>query len=253
MQSNIFSVKDKVVIVTGAARGNGKAIAKGFLEYGAIVYFFDILEDVESIVELAKNSKAHSVVGDLRNKIDIDRLVFIVVKEEGCIDVLVNNASISFPSDDDCYNEDVWNQTFEINLKGSFLLSSKVVKVMKEKRKGSIINITSLGAELGFPDNPSYVASKGGLKQLGKAMAVDLAQYNIRVNNVCPGYFKTDMTRKSYNDPDLREARDKRIMLGRWGNPSDLVGPCIFLVSEAAAYITGVDLLVDGGWVAKGL
>ena len=124
---------------------------------------------------------------------------------------------------------------------------------MKEKRSGSIINITSLGAELGFPGNPSYVASKGGLKQLGKAMAVDLAQYNIRVNNVCPGYFKTDMTRKSYNDPHLREARNKRIMLGRWGNPSDLVGPCIFLASEAASYITGIDLLVDGGWVAKGL
>ncbi|MBA7589844.1 5-keto-D-gluconate 5-reductase [subsurface metagenome] len=112
---------------------------------------------------------------------------------------------------------------------------------------------SSLGAELGFPNNPSYIASKGGLKQLGKAMAVDLSEYNIRVNNVCPGYFKTDMTRKSYNDPHLREARNKRIMLGRWGNPRDLVGPCIFLASEAAAYITGIDLFVDGGWIAKGL
>lgn len=253
MQSDIFSVKNKVVIVTGAARGNGRAIAEGFLEYGAVVYFFDMLEDVESIVELAKTSKAHSVVGNLRNKTDIDRLVSTVVKEEGCIDVLVNNAGISFPSDDDCYNEDVWNRTFEINLKGAFLLSSRVSEVMKKKNKGSIINITSLGAELGFPDNPSYVASKGGLKQLGKAMAVDFAQYNIRVNNVCPGYFKTDMTLKSYNDPDLREARDKRIALGRWGNPSDLVGSCIFLASKAAAYITGIDLIVDGGWLIKGL
>ncbi len=252
MHHNIFSVKDKVVIVTGAARGNGRAIAEGFLEYGAIVYFFDILEDVESIVELVKTSKAHSVVGDLRNKTDIVRLVSTVVKEKGCIDVLVNNAGVSFPSND-CYNEDVWNRTFEINLKGAFLLSSRVSEVMKGKNKGSIINITSLGAELGFPDNPSYVASKGGLKQLGKAMAVDFAQYNIRVNNVCPGYFKTDMTQKSYNDSHLKESRNNRIMLGRWGNPRDLVGPCIFLASEAATYITGIDLFVDGGWIAKGL
>jgi len=253
MCHNIFSVKDKVVIVTGAARGNGKAIAEGFLAYGAIVYFFDLLEDVESIVELMENFRAHSVVGDLRNKTDIDRLVSIVVKENGHIDTLINNAGVSLPSGDDCYNEDIWDQTFEINLKGAFLLSSRVSEVMKKKNGGSIINITSLGAELGFPDNPSYVASKGGLKQLGKAMAVDLAQYNVRVNNVCPGYFKTGMTRKSYDDPHLREARNKRIMLGRWGNPCDLVGPCIFLASEAAVYITGIDLLVDGGWVAKGL
>ena len=249
----MFSVKDKIVIVTGAARGNGRAIAEGFLEHGAIVYFFDILEVVESIVDLAKTRKAHSMVGDLQNKTDINRLVSTVAKEEGCIDVLVNNAGISLSSDIDCYNEDAWNRTFEINLKGAFLLSCRVIEVMKKKNKGAIINITSLGAELGFSGNPSYVASKGGLKQLGKAMAVDFAQYNIRVNNVCPGYFKTDMTQNSYNDPRLREARNNRIILGRWGNPRDLVGPCIFLASEAAAYITGIDLFVDGGWFAKGV
>ena len=252
MQPDIFSVENKVVIVTGAARGNGRAIAEGFLGCGAMVYFFDLLKDVESVVELTKNSRAHSIVGDLRNKTDIDRLVSTVVKEKGCIDVLVNNAGVSLPSAD-CYNEDIWDRTFEINLKGAFLLSSKVCEFMKVQLRGSIINITSLGAELGFPGNPSYVASKGGLKQLSKAMAVDLSQYNIRINNVCPGYFITDMTRGSYNDPDLKEARNKRIILGRWGDPRDLVGPCIFLASEAAAYITGIDLIVDGGWIAKGL
>jgi len=252
MQPNIFSVENKVVIVTGAARGNGQAIAEGFLEHGAIVYFFDLVKDVKSIVELTRNPRAHCIVGDLRNKTDINRLVSTVVKENDHIDVLINNAGVTFSSDD-CYNENVWDMTFEVNLKGAFLLSSKVCEVMKEQQSGSIVNITSLGAELGFPGNPSYVASKGGLKQLGKAMAVDLSEYNIRVNNVCPGYFKTDMTQESYNDPHLREARNKRIMLGRWGNPRDLVGPCIFLASEAAAYITGIDLFVDGGWIAKGL
>ena len=83
-------------------------------------------------------------------------------------------------------------------------------------------------------------------------MSVDLSQHNIRVNNICPGYFRTDMTQKSYNDSDFKETRNKRIMLKRWGNPSDLVGPCIFLASKAAMYITGIDLPVDGGWLANG-
>lgn len=252
MSPDIFLVKNKVVIVTGAARGNGRAIAEGFLEHGAVVYFFDLLKDVKCVVESLKNSKARAVIGDIRHKTDIDRLVDTVMEENKGIDILVNNAGLSLMSDN-CYSEDIWDQTFAVNLKGVFVLSSKVAEIMKEKRAGSIINITSLSAELGFPDNPSYVASKGGLKQLTKAMAVDLAGYNVRVNNVCPGYFKTDMTAKSYNDPHLRETRNKRIMLGDWGNSCDLVGPCIFLASQAASYVTGIDLIVDGGWIAKGL
>jgi 2-deoxy-D-gluconate 3-dehydrogenase len=193
-------------------------------------------------------------VGDLQIKKDrINRLVSADVKENGRIDVLINNTGVSFPSND-CYNENIWDRTFEVNLNGAFPSSSKVAELMKKKRNGSIINITSLGAELGFPGNPSYTASqkKGGLKQLSKAMSVDLSQHNIRVNNICPGYFRTDMTQKSYNDSDFKETRNKRIMLKRWGNPSDLVGPCIFLASKAAMYITGIDLPVDGGWLANG-
>jgi len=252
MRHDIFSVENKVVIVTGAARGNGRAIAEGFLEKEAIVYFFDIMQNVKSVVASERNSKAHAIVGDLRNKDDIISLVNFVMEKSGRIDVLINNAGISCQSDD-CYNEERWDLTLEVNLKGAFLLSVRVCEIMKEQRQGSIINITSLGAELGFPGNPSYVASKGGLKQLTKAMAVDLAQYNVRVNNVCPGYFITDMTRDSYNNPELREARNNRMMLSRWGNPHDLAGPCIFLASEASSYITGIDLIVDGGWTAKGL
>ena len=121
------------------------------------------------------------------------------------------------------------------------------------KKGGSIINVTSLGSVLGFPDNPSYVSSKGGLKMLTKSLAVDLGKKGIRVNNLLPGYMKTAMTKKSFMNKDLKEERDKRIIMNRWGNPTDLIGPCIFLASDSSSYIPGSDILVDGGWTAKGL
>ncbi|MFH1147695.1 MAG: SDR family oxidoreductase [Pseudomonadota bacterium] len=250
---NLFSVRDRVVIVTGAARGNGRAIAEGFMNNGAEVYFVDVLKEVEGLVDSYENAKAHSLVCDLTDRVLVEDLVRRIVEKSKRIDVLINNAGISIQRDDP-YEEESWDRTMEINLKAAFRLSRLVSGVMMiQKQGGAIINITSLGAELGFSNNPSYVASKGGLKQLGKAMALDLAKYGIRVNNVCPGYMMTAMTAGSYTDPELKEERSRRTMLRRWGLPEDLVGPCLFLASDASAYITGIDLVVDGGWLAKGL
>jgi len=124
---------------------------------------------------------------------------------------------------------------------------------MKSAGGGSIINITSLNAELAFPGNPAYMASKGALRQLTRSAAYDLAPYGIRANNIAPGYIKTAMTEKSYNNQQLYEARQSRTILGRWGTPGDLAGAAIFLASNASSYITGQDLYVDGGWNIKGL
>ena len=106
---------------------------------------------------------------------------------------------------------------------------------------------------MGFPKNPAYVASKGGLKMLTKSLAKDLGKYGIRVNNLGPGYFVTNMTKNSYKNKKLKLAREKHTLLGRWGKISDLVGPCVFLSSDASEYVTGQDLYVDGGWTANGL
>ena len=124
---------------------------------------------------------------------------------------------------------------------------------MKKRKSGSIINITSINAELGFPRNPSYVASKGGLKMLGKALAKDWGKYGIRVNNLGPGYIKTEMSSKTFSNKKLREQRAMHTMLGRWGEKDDLVGPCVFLASDASKYVTGQDLYVDGGWIANSI
>jgi NAD(P)-dependent dehydrogenase (short-subunit alcohol dehydrogenase family) len=253
MDRSLFSVADKVVIVTGAARGNGKTIGKGFLHYGSVVYFVDILKEVKETVSSLSNNKAHAIVCDLTNKDAMKAMVKDIVRERDRIDVLINNAAISLQRDDP-YDDEVWAKTLAVNLDAVFSLSKLVSGIMVERKIGGvIINITSLGAELGFPGNPSYSASKGGVRQLTKAMARDWAKHKIRVNNICPGYILTDMTKKSYNIPELKAERDRRMMLDRWGKSEDLVGPCIFLASDASAYITGIDLPVDGGWLAKGL
>ena len=117
----------------------------------------------------------------------------------------------------------------------------------------SIINVTSIGSMLGFPENPGYIAAKGGLRMMTKALAVDYGTSGIRVNALAPGYIHTDMTAKSFANPEENERRRKHTCLGRWGTTEDLVGAAIFLASTASAYITGQDLIVDGGWTAKGM
>ena len=134
-----------------------------------------------------------------------------------------------------------------------FLLSKEIGKLMKKEKSGVIINITSINSELGFPDNPAYSAFKGALKQLTKSLALDLGKFGIRVNNVGPGYFRTQMTKKSWENSKLRKERTDRTILKRWGVPKDLAGIIIFLSSDSSSYVTGQDFYIDGGWLAKGL
>lgn len=250
----LFSLNNKVAIVTGAAKGNGRAIAEGFLSVGAIVYLVDILEkELNKVEKSINNPKARFLTADVGNKNDLSKVVNHIIKERKRIDILVNNAGITIGGPSESYKEEDWEETYKINLKAPFLLSQLVSKQMIKQKQGVIINITSLGAEQGFSNNPGYVASKGGLKQLTKALAKDWAKYNIRVNNLGPGYIKTDMTTKSWKNLKLRKERNDRIMLERWGDPDSLVGPTIFLASNALNYITGQDLYVDGGWLAKGI
>ena len=128
-----------------------------------------------------------------------------------------------------------------------------VRNMVKKKIKGSIINVTSIGAKIGFPNNPAYTASKGAVSNMTKSMAVDLGTFGIRVNNLEPGYTKTKMNQKSWSNKKQNKLRANRTMLLRWALPREYVGPAIFLASQASSYVTGSDLVVDGGWINKGL
>ena len=250
---NIFSVDEKSVLITGAANGNGKAMAYAFGNAGSQLYLVDIdhknLAIVANDIEKQTNSIVHRAVVDLSVPKEVNKFL----DKNNNFDVVINNAGVSHSNHLFDYQDSDWDSTYKVNLYAPYKIIQKVSKSMSQKKSGSIINITSLGAEVGFPDNPAYVAFKGALKQLTKAAASDLSTYGVRVNSIGPGYFKTNITVKSWEDERLRQDRTDRSMLGRWGEPKDLIGVVIFLASDASSYITGQEFYVDGGWLAKGL
>ena len=249
MNDSLFSVKGKVVIITGGGQGIGEFLALGLSKNGATVYCID--------KKFKKGQKKYrglnKILCDITKLDEIKNTCSEIIKSDKKIDVLINNAGITMPDNLDNYSLDSWTKTLNVNLTGAFLFTQQVLKRMKKNHSGSIINITSINAEFGFPDNPAYIASKGGLKMLGKSLARDCGKYGIRVNNLGPGYIITKMTEKSYRNKKKYAARKANTMLGRWGKIDDLLGPCIFLASDASSYMTGQDIYVDGGWSANGL
>jgi gluconate 5-dehydrogenase len=237
-----FSLQGKIAVVTGASRGIGAAIASGFTGAGAKVF------------GLSRSGTAPSgvtaIACDLADDAAIGR-AFDQVAKSGALDVLVNAAGISLPADSASELER-FRDTIATDLTGVYATILAAHPLMM-KAGGSIINITSINSVRGFPGNPGYVAAKAGLSGLTRALANDLAPDGIRVNALAPGYVATDMTAKSFADPAMHEDRRRHTMLGRWGQPDDMIGAAIFLASSASAYVTGQELFVDGGWTAKGL
>ena len=235
--------------ITGSGQGIGEYLAQNMVKRGAIVYRID-----KRFSKSNNLPNMFSKICDITNSRKFDQICDSIFKKHKKIDVLINNAGISLPNvTRGFYPKKNWDETLAINLSAAFHVSQIVIKYMIKRSKGSIINITSINAEFAFPNNPAYVASKGGLKMLGKALAKDCGKYGIRVNNLGPGYIKTEMTMKSFNDKNKRTTRENSTMLGRWGEVDDLLGPCIFLASDASSYVTGQDIYVDGGWSSNGL
>jgi NAD(P)-dependent dehydrogenase (short-subunit alcohol dehydrogenase family) len=176
-----------------------------------------------------------------------------IFNKTGRIDILVNAAGITLHADQDGNPASIFFKTIECNLGAPFECARSVLPFMINANYGSIINVTSIASSLGFPGNPGYVASKGGLAALTRSLAFDYGGYGVRVNNLVPGYVRTSMTAVSYSDAKSREIRATRTILGRWGEAKEIAAAAVFLASSASSYVTGTDLFVDGGWTAKGL
>lgn len=231
----------KTAIVTGASGGIGNAIAQGLVESGVNTYLIDIKPFYIPCDHMELRDDIHLVQGDITRESFLEELVSHIDK----IDILINNAGLGKGTFDDIIN---------VNLKAPYNLIKLVSKKMIERGNGgTIVNITSLGADMGFPDNPSYCASKGGLKAMTKAFAYDLSKHGIRINNVCPSYINTNFHEGRNNGEEWKLKRLDRTMIKRLGEPKDVVGAVLFLCSDASSYITGTDIYVDGGWSAKGL
>ena len=249
---NLFSIEGKVVLISGAGRGIGRHLAHSMAKCSAFVYCID--KKFPKKVPSGVKKNMFNIKCDITKKKSIETVCKYIFSKHKKIDVLINNAGITIPlmKKKLFYEKENWAKTIDVNLTASFFCSQEAIKYMIKRKEGSIINITSLNAELAFPKNPSYIASKGGLKMVGKALAKDWGKFGIRVNNLGPGYIKTSMTKSSYSNRKTRLEREKQTLLQRWGNMDDLVGPCIFLASDASKYITGQDIYVDGGWTANG-
>ena len=254
--TELFSLTGKIGVVTGAASGNGKVISESLLRAGAKIILVDNNEKelLKTKLKFQKLKLKPLIFNcDITKPDELLDLKNFFLKNFNHIDILVNNAGVTYGHELLNYPNDLWENTYKVNLKAPFELSKIFGKIMKKQKSGIIINITSINSELAFPNNPAYVSFKGALKQLTKSLALDLGKYGIRVNNVGPGYFRTNMTKKSWENKSRRKMIENKTILGRWGTPNDLSGIIVFLSSNASSYITGQDFYVDGGWLSKGL
>lgn len=229
-------------------------MARGLAGRGARVILHGRNEEkIESAVrELTKDG--HDVVSctfDVTDSQATEEGIEGITGQHGPIDVLVNNAGMQHRSPLEAFPEDAWDNIISTNLKAPWLIARAVVGDMISRRKGKIINICSMQSELGRPTITPYAASKGGLKMLTRGMAVEWAKHNIQVNGIGPGYFKTDMTRALYEDPEFDRWLCSRTPSNRWGEPEELIGALVFLASNASSYVNGQILYVDGGLLAS--
>lgn len=245
--------KDKVVLISGAGRGIGKAIAQAFIEQDAIVAADDLTPlNLEPAVNdwIQQGGRAKGYLYDIAKRLPVQALVDEVLTDWGRIDILINNAGVEpHVTLLDMDNWD-WQRTIDVNLSGAFYLIQAVGRQMRQQGGGCIINIASIaGRAFGLKDRAAYVASKMGLIGLTREAARELAAYHIRVNAVCPGVIETEMTTKLRQDPQMMQTWLATIPQGRLGKPQDVAGLVLFLCSPAAAYITGQAINVDGGKV----
>lgn len=254
--NELFSLKEKVAIVTGGGQGLGKAMAIGLAQAGADIVI--AARRIETALVTQKEIeqlgvKCTVIKGDMRNEEDIKSMVSQVVEEYGKIDILINNAGTWRGDDAEKVTTEDWKEVIDVNLTGPFIVSREVGKVMLKQGKGSIINISSMsGIIVNTPQNQcAYNASKGGLIMLTKSMATEWAKRGVRVNALCPGYIRTEMSEDRYQrkDPAI-ERWFSMTPMGRSGTPEELMGIAVYLASEASSFVTGSTILIDGGYTS---
>jgi NAD(P)-dependent dehydrogenase (short-subunit alcohol dehydrogenase family) len=247
-----FSLDGKVAIVTGAARGIGQALAAALAHAGAAIVLTGRDQQALEAGRLALTGlgyEATSAYADVSDVSSLEKTFTQVQQWKGRVDILINNAGIEQLCASSDVSEQLWNRIVDTNLKGAFFCAQSAARRMLHG--GSIVNLCSLTSEVGVAGAAAYGASKSGLAGLTRALATEWAARGIRVNGIGPGYFRTALTEPFYRDETWRAAMLQKIPLQRFGNLEDLGGAAVFLCSEAAAYITGQILYVDGGYLAS--
>ncbi len=251
--NNLFSLEGRIALVTGSARGLGYTVARGLLDAGAKVVLNDVsaasLERAQASLRV-EGFEVPAYAFDISDEGGVTEAVSAIEREVGPVDILVNNAGIhrrnlliDMPVED-------WRKVIDVNLSGAFIVGRAVARGMIARRRGKIINIASINAQMVRPNIGNYCAAKGGIVTLTKSMATEWGEYNINVNAIGPGYFLTDLTRPLSEDVAFDAWVRSEVPLRRWGEPGDLVGLAVLLASPASDYISGQTIYVDGGWQA---
>jgi 2-deoxy-D-gluconate 3-dehydrogenase len=249
-----FNLKGKSGIVTGGGTGLGKGMAAALVQAGAEVLIVGRRKEVLEATAKELSAFGGPVVpfsADVTKMDEIPKIVDKALQTFGKIDFLINNAGTIRRAPCEDYSEADWDLLMQTNLKGPFFLAQAVGRTMiAAKRPGAIVNTSSLIAYIGGKTIPAYAASKGGLNQVTKSLANDWAKYGIRVNAIAPGYFVTDVTEALRKNKERNAEILHHIPMGRWGNPEDLGGAAVFLVSDGSGYVTGQTFIVDGGFMS---
>ena len=231
-------LEQRVALVTGAASGIGRAIAERFAAEGARVSGFDRAGDV-------------TYHGDVRSPADVDDVVGRVVAAEGRIDVLVCSAGVREIGDVYTMPPDEWDNVIAVNLSGTFYCCQAAARHMRESGGGAIVNLSSVGGLIGLARRPAYTAAKHGVVGLTKSLARDLGPAGIRVNAICPGLIRTPLTEQYFADDAFEEGLRTVVPQGRVGVADDVADAALYLASDQSAYVNGIALTVDGGWLAE--
>ncbi len=253
MRPDLFQLTGRTALVTGGGSGLGRAISIGLSEAGARVVVADISKtNAEQTVSLVVEAggQAHAEELDVTNKTAIEQVVERAIQRWGALDILVNSAGRAIRGNALDYSEENWDTIINVNLKGTFLCCQAVGKHMAARGSGKIINLASIGGFIAYPGSIAYLASKGGVVQLTKGFAVELAPFNVQVNAIAPSLFETPMMASSRSDSESQRYFMDRTPLGRRGRAEEIVGAAIFLAADSSSMVTGHTLAVDGGFLS---
>jgi NAD(P)-dependent dehydrogenase (short-subunit alcohol dehydrogenase family) len=253
MQSDLFQLTGKTALVTGGGSGLGRAICRGFSDAGARVVAADIsLVNAQHTASLVKDGggEAQAEQLDVTHKAEVEAVVERTIQRWGALDILVNSAGRAIRGTALDYSEEDWNTIINVNLKGTFLCCQVAGRHMADRKAGKIINLASIGGFIAYPGSIAYLASKGGVVQLTKGFAVELAPFNVQVNAIAPSLFETPMMAGSRSDSESQRYFMDRTPMGRRGRAEEIVGAAIVLATASSSMVTGHTLAVDGGFLS---